>query len=247
MAHRPARALAAEAIGTFTLCFVGILAITGGGLAGQPAGSTPLVTVALAHGLAIAVMVAALGADSGAHFNPAVTVGFVAARRMSMRLGGMYVAAQLAGALAASALLAGLFGREAVAGGTPAVSNWVSPGGAVVLEAVATFFLTLVVFGTAVDPRAPRSVYPFAIGLTVALDIIAIGPLTGAAMNPARAFGPALVAGAWGSHWVYWIGPIVGGAAGALVQNFFLRDRDIPDLTASPRAAEPTERGRRGR
>jgi aquaporin Z len=247
MAHRPERALAAEAIGTFALCFIGILAITGGGLAGQPPGSTPLVTVALAHGLIIAVMVAALGADSGAHFNPAVTLGFVAARRMSARLGAMYVAAQIAGALAASALLAGLFGREAVAGGTPSVSTWVTGGGAVVLEAVATFFLVLVVFGTAVDPRAPRSVYPFAIGLTVALDIMAIGPLTGAAMNPARAFGPALVSGEWGSHWVYWVGPIVGGGAGALVQNFFLRDRDVPDLTASPRAAEPTERGRRGR
>lgn len=247
MAHRPERALAAEAIGTFALCFIGILAISGGGLAGQPPANTPLVTVALAHGLIIAVMVAALGADSGAHFNPAVTLGFVAARRMSARLGAMYVAAQIVGALAASALLAGLFGREAVAGGTPAVSTWVTSGGAVVLEAVATFFLVLVVFGTAVDPRAPHSVYPFAIGLTVALDIMAIGPLTGAAMNPARAFGPALVSGEWGSHWVYWVGPIVGGVAGALVQNFFLRDRDVPDLTASPRAAEPTERGRRAR
>jgi aquaporin TIP len=227
MPENPGRALVAEAIGTFTLCFVGILAINN-----APGGGLGLTAVALAHGLAILVMVAALGALSGGHFNPAVTFGFMVTRRMTPQRGLMYWGAQLGGAVLAGLLLRWLIGADAVEGGTPGLAT-LDPVTGIVLEAVATFFLVLVVFGTAVDERAPKSVYPIAIGLTVTLDILAVGPLTGAAMNPARAFGPALAAGAWTDQWVYWVGPLLGGAAAALLQSGYLMAR-----TPTPPVAE---------
>lgn len=240
MNDSPARALTAEAIGTFALCFIGILAINVDAITGSE-GAASLTTIAFAHGLTIAVMIAALGALSGAHFNPAVTAGFVATGRMTPVRGAQYVGAQIAGALLASLLLAWLFGREVVAAGTPAVSSSVLPVGAAVVEVVTTFFLVLVIFGTAVDDRAPRSVFPLAIGLTVALDIMATGPITGAAMNPARAFGPALVGGAWDAHWVYWVGPLLGGIAAAFLQHrFFLATAPSP-ATAERGGPAPTE------
>lgn len=234
MPDRLIRALVSEAIGTFALCFAGLLAISAASLTGNP-NATSLTTVAFAHGLAILVMVAALGANSGAHFNPAVTVGFMATGRMPLPRGAMYVGAQLAGAVLATGLLAGAFGVEVAADGTPVPAEMITVWGALVLEAVATFFLVLVVFGTAVDERAPRAVFPIAIGFTVVLDIMAIGPLTGAAMNPARAFGPALVSGVWDAHWVYWLAPILGGVAGAFVQHAFLMERGAPSAKTATR------------
>jgi MIP family channel proteins len=222
MPDRLIPALVSEAIGTFTLCFVGILAIHSAALT-SPEGTVPLVLIAFAHGLAIFVMVAALGANSGAHFNPAVTAGFMATGRIPLPRGGMYIAAQLAGALLASAIIEGGFADSGlVANGTPVPAETVTWAGALVMEAFATFFLVLVVFGTAVDERAPRAVFPLAIGLTVAMGIMAIGPLTGGAMNPARVLGPAVVGGQWASHWVYWVGPILGGIAGAFTQSFLM-------------------------
>jgi aquaporin TIP len=212
----------AEAIGAFTLVFIGVLAISGVHVAGLPDGMANLASIGLAHGLAIAVMVAALGAISGGHFNPAVTFGFVLTGRMGLLTGLMYWWAQLAGAALAGLLIAWLFGPGPVGAATPELGKDVGFTAGVVLEAVTTFFLVVVVFGTAVDVRAPKGIYPLAIGLTVALDIMAIGPLTGAAMNPARAFGPALASGHWHNHLVFWVGPLLGGAAAGLVQHFFL-------------------------
>ena len=223
MNESPARALVAEAIGTFALCFVGILAISADIISGAE-GTVSLATIALAHGLTIAVMVAALGAISGGHFNPAVTAGFVATGRMAPARGAQYLGAQLGGALLASLIVGYLFGLEVVGAGTPAIAPNVTAPGGMVVEVITTFFLVLVVFGTAVDHRAPRSVFPFAIGLTVALDIMATGPITGAAMNPARVFGPALVSGAWDDHWVYWVGPLLGGLLAAFLQHRFLME-----------------------
>ena len=245
MPDRLTRALVAEAIGTFALCFVGILAINASSLIG-PEGTVSLTSIAFAHGLAIFVMVAALSANSGAHFNPAVTAGFMATGRIPAARGALYIVAQLAGALLASGLVA-LYDLNVVIGGTPTVATrLVTVPGALVLEAVATFFLVLVVFGTAVDERAPRSVFPLAIGLTVAMDIMAIGPLTGAAMNPARAFGPALVGGEWGQHWVYWVGPILGGIAGAFVQHAFLMERGAPSIRTGTRGGPAPAEQRTG-
>jgi len=142
-----------------------------------------------------------------------------------------YWIAQLAGATAAGLLCVGLLGTGAVGGGTPDISlvadsanalrQVVSSGQAIIIEAVLTFFLVFVVYGTAVDSRAPK-IGGLAIGLTVALDILFGGPLTGAAMNPARAFGPALASGHWNNHLVYWIGPLLGGAVAGLVYGRFL-------------------------
>jgi aquaporin TIP len=243
MNDSPSRALTAEAIGTFALCFIGILAINVDAITGAE-GTASLTTVAFAHGLTIAVMISALGALSGAHFNPAVTAGFVATGRMTPARGGQYVAAQLAGALLASLLVGFLFGREVVAAGTPAMSSSVHPMGGAAVEAVTTFLLVLVVFGTAVDARAPRSVYPLAIGLTVTMNIMGTGPITGAAMNPARVLGPALVGGQWDAHWVYWLGPLLGGVAAAFLQHrFFLVMAPSPETAAHGGPAPAEERG----
>lgn len=240
MNETPARALTAEAIGAFALCFVGILAINVDAIGGTE-GAASLATIALAHGLTIMVMVAALGAISGAHFNPAVTAGFVATGRMKPITGAMYVGAQIVGALLASLLVGYLFGLEVVRDGTPAIAPNVRAAGGMVVEVVTTFFLVLVIFGTAVDHRAPRSVFPFAIGLTVALDIMATGPITGAAMNPARVFGPALVGGAWANHWVYWVGPLLGGVLAAFLQHRFLMEYSPSLETAARGGPAPSE------
>ena len=146
------------------------------------------------------------------------------------------------GAALAGLLIAGLFGPEPVGAATPALGKDVSFTAGVVLETVTTFFLVVVVFGTAVDVRAPKGIYPFAIGLTVALDIMAIGPLTGAAINPARAFGPALASGHWHNHLVYWVGPLLGGAAAGLVQHFF----QMEAAQSVPHPGGPTTREQRG-
>jgi aquaporin Z len=233
------RAALAEALGTFTLVFVGVLSITGARTAGGTEGAANLATVGLAYGLAVAVMVAALGATSGGHFNPAVTFGFVLTARMHPLAGLTYWTAQLGGAAAAGGLIVRLFGPAAVAGGAPALGPEVSPAVGVAVEAVTTFFLVLVVFGTAVDERAPRGIYPLAIGFTVALGVLATGPLTGAAMNPARSFGPSLAAWHWLNFPVYCIGPLLGGGLAALVQHYVL----LPAVPAAkPSAGRRTDR-----
>ncbi len=217
----------AEAIGTFALIFIGVLSISGPGIVGAP-GLVNLTSVALAHGLTIAVMVAALGAISGGHFNPAVTFGFVITGRMRVATGLIYWVSQLAGAAAAGLLLAALFGAASVRAGTPDLVPEIGTGTGILIEAIATFFLVLVIFGTAVDHRAPAAVFPLAIGLTITLDIMAVGPLTGGAMNPARAFGPALASAHWPHHLVYWAGPLIGGALAALLQHGYLMERSVP-------------------
>ncbi|MGH7628033.1 MAG: MIP/aquaporin family protein [Gemmatimonadales bacterium] len=227
MAGEMMKRAVAEAIGTFALTFIGVLSISGAGIAGAPA-LVNLTSVALAHGFTIAVMVAALGAISGGHFNPAVTFGFVITGRMRASAGLTYGVAQLAGAVVAGLLLTALFGGPAVRAGTPDLARDIGTGTGILIEAIATFFLVLVIFGTAVDRRAPAAVFPLAIGLTIALDIMAIGPLTGGAMNPARAFGPALASGHWSHHLVYWVGPLIGAGFAALVQHGYLMKPSSP-------------------
>ena len=202
---------AAEFVGAFALLFIGM---------GSIAVHADLNGVAFAHGLAIAIMVSAVGHISGGHFNPAVTFGFLVTRRITPALAGVYWAAQLTGAVAASVLVRWLFTGDALAVGVPAV-NRVGSGEAVVLEGILTFFLVFVVFATAVDPRGTfKSIAGLAIGLTITMDIYAGGPLTGAAMNPARAFGPQLVGGHWADAWVWYVGPIAGGVAAALAYEW---------------------------
>lgn len=213
----------AEAIGVFALVFVGVLAIANG---------ADLTGIALAHGLAIAVMVAALGHVSGGHFNPAITLAMMLGRKIDLPMAVVYWVAQLIGGIVAAIVVALAADRNVLAFGTPVVADDVSLLWAIVLEAVATFFLVLVVFGTVVDRRAPVSVYPFAIGLTITAGILAIGPYTGAALNPARGFGPALVGGEWGGLAAWLIGPLLGGILAWALREYVLEPREHADSVA---------------
>ena len=216
------RKLAAEFIGAFALIFIGAGAIiqTGGG---------NLIAIAVAHGLAIALLVSSLGHISGGLFNPALTIGLWATRRLDTLTTVAYIIAQLLGAVVAALALVLLFPealRDAVALGTPLLGRGIDFAQGVILEAIATFFLMLAVFGTALDPRGPK-LGGFGIGLILTMDILAIGTLTGAAMNPARTFGPALVGGEWADHLVYWIGPIIGAVVAALVYHYLFAEKEM--------------------
>src|ERR1044071_6523394 len=208
------RHFTAEFIGTFALVFVGGAAIITSPMLGRDAA---VVNIALAHGLILALMVTATMRISG-HLNPAVTAGFLVSGRIEAMMAAVYWIAQFLGATIAAYALKGLYPERIVNMtrlGGQSISADISMGQAITLEAIATFFLVFVIFGTAVDPKAPK-VGGFAIGLTVAADILAIGPLTGASMNPARSFGPAVASGIFEGQAVYWIGPILGGIAAAL-------------------------------
>ncbi len=215
------KAYVAEFIGTFALIFIGVGAIAANHISG---GSLGLAGIALAHGLIIAVMVSATGAISGGHLNPAVTTGALVTRKMSLTNALGYLIAQLAGAVAAAALIQQAMpssALQAVGMGTPALGDGITAPMGLVMEIILTFFLVFVVFGTAIDKRAPK-VGGLFIGLTVALDIMAGGPISGAAMNPARHFGPALLGGGLENLWIYWAGPLVGGALAALAYHHIL-------------------------
>lgn len=218
------RALA-EFIGTMALIFVGGASILSDQLSG---GNVTLVGIALAHGLTIAVMASAFGHISGAHLNPAVTVGAFFAKKISAGDSVVYWISQLAGAALGAVLLTLVFDpatRAAASLGTPGFGAGVSISQGLTFEIVATFLLVLVVCATAIDERGAFSVVSgLPIGFVVLFDILAGGPLTGAAMNPARVFGPAVVGGYWANHWVYWVGPLAGGAlAGLLYTSLYLR------------------------
>jgi MIP family channel proteins len=217
----------AEFIGTFALVFFGVGSICVDRHL-QSSGGIGLLAIALAHGLAIGIMVSAFGHVSGGHFNPAVTIGFWVTKRLGTLDAFLYWAAQLLGGIVAAFLLRSVIPEEtwrAVALGTPELLRDFPRLSGMVLEAVTSFFLVLVVFATAVDERgAFRAIAGFGIGLTITLGILAIGPYTGGAMNPARAFGPALAAHHWTNQGVYWIGPLAGGfLAGLLYDSLYLK------------------------
>ena len=207
------RPLVAEFIGTFTLIYVGAGSIAANELT---KGQVGLVGIALAHGLAIGVMVSAAAAISGGHFNPAVTIGALAARKIAALVALAYIVAQCLGAIAGAAVLrlsvpGGVLDRVAM--GTPA------PG-----QVVLTFFLMFVIYGTAIDQRAHR-VGGLFIGLTVSLDILMGGPISGAAMNPARWLGPALLGGGgFQNVWIYWLAPPLGAVAAALLYKYLFEE-----------------------
>lgn len=218
--------LVAEFVGTLALIFIGagsvVMADLGGGLVG----------VALAHGLVLFVVVSVTGHVSGGHINPAVTIGVWVAGKIGTTKAVAYVVAQLAGAavgglLLRAALPESLWGPVSL--GTPLVDETViSAGRGVLVEAILTFFLVFAVFGTAVDERGPfGKIAGLPIGLVLTFDILVGGPLTGAAMNPARTFGPAVASTTWTNHWVYWVGPVAGGVIAASLYWFaFLRTEE---------------------
>ena len=215
------RRAVAEFVGAFTLIFIG-------GGAGIVSGND-IVAVALANGLAIGIMVTNVGHISGAHFNPAITLSFLATRRITLRLAIVYWISQLAGAVAAAALLRWLLHRPAFLAAVPHVAR-IGAGRGLVVEMILTFFLVWAVFATAVDPRgAFKSIAGLAIGLTITMDVFFGGPLTGAAMNPARAFGPELIGNFWGAGWIYYVGPALGAVVAAVGYEWlYLRMRPLP-------------------
>ncbi len=219
--------LVAEFIGTFALIFFGAGSICADQYL-HSSGGLGLLGIALAHGLAIGIMVSAMGHISGGHFNPAVTIGIWVTKRLNTIEALLYWAAQLAGATVAAFLLKIVIPDDtwrAVALGTPELARDFPVGAAMTLEGVTTFFLVLVVFATAVDERgAFKAISGFGIGLIITLGILVAGPLTGGALNPARFFGPALAANHWAHVGVYWIGPLAGGfLAGLLYDTVFLK------------------------
>jgi aquaporin TIP len=230
----------AEILGTFLFFFVGIGAIgamqfVNAGIPVDPASA--LIVAALAHGVALAVLVSALGPVSGAHFNPAVTFGVWVAGQMPGRRAASYVVAQLIGGILAAWAVSIVIPRDVFPNlGIPQLFGSITPLAGIIVEAVLTVILLIAVFGTAVDPRAPKIGGLF-IGLAVAADILMGGALTGAAMNPARWFGPAAVTMNWENGYVWIVGPLIGAGLAALAYRFlFLPEADLLRTPADPTA-----------
>lgn len=213
---RLARPLTAEFFGTFGLVFAGTAVMISDSF---PNGHSGLLGIAAAHGLILALGITATMAISGGHLNPAVTAGFMATKRMDLKTGFAYIGTQLlagvVGGYASRFLVPNNVGRLAN-NGLPQINANLGMFGATALEAVMTFFLMSAVMGTIVNPKAPKHGGLW-VGLTVLTMILVGGPLTGAAMNPARAFGPAVVSGLWNAQAAYWVGPILGAIAAAFL------------------------------
>lgn len=219
--------LFAEFLGTFALVFFGAGAICVD-FQLRASGGLGLLGIALANGLTFAIMISALGHISGGHFNPAITIGYWVTKRLSTLDSLAYWGAQFVGAVAAGFLLKLLVPEDIATNvflGTPELMRDYPRWSGMALEGVATFFLVLVVFATMVDERGSfRSIAGFGIGLTVTLGILVAGPLTGGALNPARAFGPAVASGHWLNWGIYWVGPLAGGfLAGLVYDSLYLR------------------------
>ena len=220
------RAWLAEAIGTYALVFFGPLSIIlsvayFGSVLTIPA----LVVIALAHGAAIGLMVYTFGHVSGCHINPAVTISMLVTRRINIKDGIGYIVSQLIGAVVAASTLKVIFPdlgdkvHFGTQGGPSAIlHNSVASGFAI--EAILTFFLVTVIFMTAVHKKAPAGMYGLAIGGLIFLIHLVGVPLTGASVNPARTFGPALISGYWDYHWMYWAAPITGAIIAGLIMNY---------------------------
>jgi aquaporin NIP len=205
----------AEGLGAFALVFAGCGAVITNAVHGQALGP---VGVGLVFGLVIMVMVYAIGHLSGAHINPAVTIAFTLTRHFPVRDAGAYVAAQLLGATAAALLLLAVWSSNPAHLG--ATIPTVGAGSALLYEIVLSAFLMFVITAVATDARAVGAAAALAIGGAVGLDALFGGAITGASMNPARSFGPALASGTWTSFWIYILGPVLGAALGAFAYQF---------------------------
>ena len=187
--------------------------------------------VALAFGLVITVMIVATGHLSGAHFNPAVTLALASIRRFHWREVPMYISGQLLGAILGASTLPVLFGQTANLGATLPQGD---PLQSLVMEFWMTAGLMFVITAVTTDPRVPTPLAALAIGATVALGALWGGPISGASMNPARSFGPSVVAGVWSDQWIYWLGPIIGAVLGALTYQMIrlplLQSESMPTI-----------------
>ena len=218
--------LAAELIGTFALVFAGTGAII---INAETGGQIGHVGIGLTFGLVIMVMIYAVGHISGAHFNPAVTLGFAIGRHFPWADVPRYWAAQILGGLIASLLLRGMFGDVAHLGATLPIG---SAQRSLLLEAVLTFLLMFVIVSVATDTRAVGQAAAIAIGGTIGLEALFAGPISGASMNPARSLAPALVSWTWTDQWLYVVGPTAGAALGALAYMFVRGDQSPEEAPA---------------
>ncbi len=226
------RRIVAEMFGTFALVFFGCGAVV---MDAFPGARTGLLGIALVHAIVLSVAVSATMFISGAHLNPAITIGLLTIKKISPRDAVAYILIQLAAAVFAvsvARMLLPVSVGDLAAWGTPALSPRVTFNQGVAIEAVLTFFLMSSVMGTAVAPNAPK-IGGFGIGLTLFFTIMIGGPLTGAALNPARAFGPAVISGNMMAQAVWWIGPIIGAVVAALLwHHVLLRENrsDEPEM-----------------
>jgi aquaporin Z len=213
------REILAEFLGTFTLVFIGTGAVIVDRLSN---GAITHLGIGLVFGAVVTALIYALGHISGAHFNPAVTLAFWRSGYLPSQRVIPYICAQLLGAVGASLLLRLSFGVVANLGATiPLNGNWLQ---SLILETVLTFVLMLVILGSGLDRRAHIGFAGIAIGLTVAVEAICMGKITGASMNPARSFAPALVAWQWQYHWLYWLAPIAGAQLAVWVYRYLSDD-----------------------
>jgi MIP family channel proteins len=211
----------AELVGTYAFVFAGGAAICVDSLTH---GGVGLLGIALAEGIAFAAMVSATAHISGGYLNPAVTIGALAGGKISFKNSIYYIVAQLIGATLAALTFKAFFSTQlldVVHYAAVGLGSGVGTGEGIFLEAILTFILVFTVYGTLVDKQAPR-VGGLYVGLVITIGILAAGPLTGASMNPARAFGPALVSGFWENHLIYWVGPSLGGLVAAVIYQYVL-------------------------
>jgi len=233
----------AEAIATYALVFFGPLAIIlsvvvfGDGLSIES-----IIMISLAHGAVIGLMVYAFGHISGAHINPAVTIPMMITKKISVADGIGYIIFQLIGAVVAAFSLKAIlpeigakvnFGTQG--GPSELLNNSVMAG--ITVEIILTFFLVTVIFLTAVHKKAPAGIHGISIGGMVFLLHLVGVPLTGASMNPARTFGPAVVSGFWELHWLYWVAPIIGGIIAGVIMNYIFVNNAEPETKRRSRAS----------
>ncbi|KYK37227.1 MAG: MIP family channel protein [Theionarchaea archaeon] len=205
--------LIAEFVGTFFLVFVGCSTIIVSTLVNNP---VPLITASLAFGLIVAIMIYTLGDISGAHINPAVTVGLTLTRRFPLKKVPSYITMQTMGAIFAALILLAIFGNTSHLGSTLLV-NETSVHSGFVIEVMATMLLVFVVLSLTADEKLSKSIVGFAIGGTVSVDILFAGPLTMASLNPARSLGPAIVSRTTANQWLFVVGPLVGAVIASLL------------------------------
>ncbi|MFY9488771.1 MAG: aquaporin [Solirubrobacterales bacterium] len=236
-------ALVAEFIGTFALVFSIVVAVALYSLQADVARGLTFPFIAMAHGLALFFMIQTVGAISGGHFNPAITVALLAIRKIAPSTAVLYIVVQLAGALVAALVAKALIGdpMETVRGATTQINTGeIEPAGAMFFEAIVTFFLVWVVVGTAVNPDGPKEWAPLAISGTLALGILLVGPLTGGSLNPARSFGPALIFNEFGEIgdylMAYVAGPVLGGVIAAVLYKLLYLEGDGDERSLRPPA-----------
>ncbi|GAA4821038.1 aquaporin [Actinomycetospora corticicola] len=232
------RAATAELIGTFALIFTGTAVAVSGALGRSIAGSpVDSLAVGLAFGLVLVALVSALGHVSGAHLNPAVTLALAVTRKFPWRFAPAYLVAQIVGAVLASLAVWGVFGsaaRDQAALGATVPATGAGIGQVLLVEVLITFLLMLVIISVATDERvAPAAVGP-AVGFALAAAVLIGGPVSGGAVNPARALGPEIVSGTFTAFWAYLVGPIVGAVLAAVVYDRFLAQASAPDPDPQP-------------